>query len=77
MTKLNISKLGGPRYDIIDEDRGDRKFKMYNSGKLFVASNQKYIVVALGSSLTFLQEHGLRRSFKKREKAKRYNEADS
>lgn len=78
ITRLNISKLGGARYDLVDGDeRIDRKLKVYNTAKLLLATNQKHFVVALGPSLTFLQEHTLRKSFKKREKTRRNNDIDN
>lgn len=78
ITRMGVSKFGGARYDLMDGDeRSDRKYKMYNTSKLLIANNQKYLAISLGPSITFMQEHGLKKSFKKREKAKRYNEADN
>jgi hypothetical protein len=56
MMRVNISRLGGARYDLIDGDeRGDRKFKVNTNLKMFITSNQKIIAIAHGSSITFIQ----------------------
>ena len=74
MTRMSVSKYSGARYDLMDsDDRMDKKYKMYNTSKLLLAHNQKYLAVSLGPTVTFMQAYGLKKSFKKRERSKRYN----
>lgn len=42
-----------------------------------MARNGKCLAIAMGPTLSFMQEHILKKSFKKKEKAKRYNETDN
>ena len=75
--RLNNVRLPVDRNDYQQPGRPslDRKMKM-TTGKPLICSNQKYITVAMGSMITFFHEHKLKRSFKKKEKAKRFNEAE-
>ena len=74
MTRMSVSKYSGARYDLMEsDDRMDKRYKMYTTSKLLLAQNQKYLAVALGPTITFMQGYGLKKSFKKREKSKRYN----
>ena len=50
---------------------------MYSTSRLLIANNLKYLAISLGPTVTFMQVSNLKKSFKKRQKVKRYNEADS